>query len=1059
MEDLSKKYWQGIEQLTNDVEFVKNAHKEFPHELPANADLANGNNRRDFLKLFGFSIAAASLAACEAPVKKAIPYLNKPENLDPSIPNFYASTYFEGGDFCSILVKTREGRPIKIEGNNLSSITKGKTSARAQASILSLYDTTRYTAFMKDGKAGEMEAIDKEIISKLQGASNIRIVTSSIISPSTKAAINEFIAKFPATKVVVYDTAATNGILQANKASFGSEMIPSYDFSKANVVVSFGADFLATWLSPVEFARQYAQNKKLNKDKKEMVRHFQFEARLSITGANADYRVAVKPSQEGALVAALYRKLTGSGSVADKHINEILDKAVKELKANAGKSLVVSGSNDPAVQMIVNAINTELKNYGSTIDTTTPSYLYQGNSAVMNSFIDDVKGGGVDAVIFYNVNPVYDHPRGRELKGVLNKVNTRISTAQRPDETSSACNFVCPDNHYLESWGDAEAKKGHFSIMQPAITPLFKTRQVQESLLTWAGKSVNFYDYVRAYWRKNLFPAQNKYKTFDDFWNNSLHDGVFETKAQVKAVEPKKAEEKKVEAKQDEPVEVAVKMDVNAALSTVDKAYPADSKDMELSVYEKVAIGNGSQANNPWLQEMPDPISKACWGNYLNVSQADAKQLDVEQGDVVAVSAGGYSFEIPVLVQPGQAKGSFSVALGYGREVVGKVGKDADGQALGASVAPLAGKDFVGGVKISKTDKYVQIAQTQTHHTIMGRKIIQESTLKEYQKDMSAGRYHPHVINAEGQVKKPTDLTLWRGHKYPNHSWGLIIDLNSCIGCGACTIACQVENNVPVVGKKEVLIGREMHWIRIDRYYSSKGVESYKDLEVAAENPEVTFMPMMCQHCNNAPCETVCPVLATTHSSEGLNQMAYNRCIGTRYCANNCPYKVRRFNWFHYAEDTRFTDQNYTQTTDLGRMVLNPDVTVRSRGVMEKCTLCVQRIQVGKLEARKEKRKVKDGEIITACAQACPTDAIVFGDMNDVDSQISKMLGIKKEIEKGHHGHPDEVVYKITEPRAYHVLEEINVKPQVSYLTKIRNKDEAKNQDAKKGEASESKSH
>jgi MoCo/4Fe-4S cofactor protein with predicted Tat translocation signal len=1036
MEDINKRYWKGIEELSNDLEFVKIAEKEFPHDIPA--DLSNGNNRRDFLKLFGFSIAAASLAACETPVKKAIPYLNKPENLDPSIPNYYASTYFEGGDYCSVLVKTREGRPIKIEGNNLSAISKGKSSMRAQASVLSLYDTTRFKSAMKKDQEATWEEVDKAIKAKLAGANNIRIVASSIISPSTKSVLADFMKKYPSTKLVMYDSNSMSGIMQANKASFGSEMIPSYDFSKAEVIVSLGADFLGTWLSPTEFARQYAQNKKLSKDKKEMVRHYQFESRLSLTGANADYRGAVKPSQEQALVAILYKKLNGEAAKhKEEHIEKLLDKAAKELQAKAGKALVVSGSNDPAVQTVVNAINTKLGAYGGIIDTTTPIYTYQGNDAAMDNFIEDVKAGSVDAVIFYNTNPVYNHSKGKDLKTALSKVGLKVSMAETPDETSVLCDFVCPDNHYLESWGDAEPKKGHYSITQPTITPLFTTRQAQESFLVWTDSNVNYYDYLRGFWKKTLFPTQNKYKSFDDFWNNTLHDGIYETKNAVKVAEVKKEDQKPEEVK-DKPKPV-VAGGIETALASIAQNYK--ESDIELSVYQKMSLGNGSQANNPWLQEMPDPISKACWDNYLSISQAMAKSLDLVDGNVVSVSVGGASYELPVLVQPGQAKGSVAVAVGYGREVSGKVGKG-----IGVNVFALAGKEYHSGVKISKTDKNIEIAQTQTHHTIMGRAIIQESTLKEYKEKPNAGRVYPHVATPIG-IKKPYDITLWKGHKFPNHSWGLVVDLNSCIGCGACSIACQAENNVPVVGKKEVLMRREMHWIRIDRYYSSVGQgedASYKDLEIAAENPEVTFMPMMCQHCNNAPCETVCPVLATTHSTEGLNQMAYNRCIGTRYCANNCPFKVRRFNWFHYAEDTRFTDQNWSQTTDLGRMVLNPDVTVRSRGVMEKCTMCVQRIQAGKLEAKKEKRHVKDGDFTVACAQSCPTDAIVFGDMNDVGSLISKTLGIKKETKKGEHGHPDEVEFSINEPRAYHVLEEINVKPQVSYLTKIRNKDEGK---------------
>ncbi len=1037
MESNGKRYWRGIEELENDLEFVKNAEKEFS-DAPTITEDGSQPNRRDFLKLMGFSVAAVSVAACQAPVKKAIPYLQKPAELDPSIPNYYASTFFEDGDYASILVKTREGRPIKIEGNDLSAISGGKTSAKAQASLLSLYDTDRYKGFMKGKAEISMEKADEEIKSALESAGAIRIVTPTVISPSTKAVVKAFTEKYKGTKHITYDALSASGMLEANKESFGTAMIPSYDFSKADVIVSINCDFLGTWISPVEFSRQYAQNRKVGKERKEMSRFYALESRMSMTGANADYRTAIKPSQEGAVVASLYKKITGSDTFKDEKINKALDRIAKDLKSAQGKSLVVSGSNDVTVQTIINAINNELGSYGTTIDTNTPCYLRQGIDADMNAFIDDVKGGGVDAVIFFGTNPVYNHPRGKELKDALSKVKTRISFAMRPNETSELCEYICPNHHYLESWGDAEPKKGHLSLIQPTITPIFKTRQAQESLLIWAGAKVtNYYDFVRGNWNKAIFTA-GKGKSFDEFWANTLHDGIFvggavKVEAKVEAKAEGKEDEKPTEKEEKPRVAGAFKGDVEGALSDIAKEYKADTTaELEIQLYEKVAIGSGMHANNPWLQEMPDPITRTCWGNYVCISQVTAKKKEISQNDVVKVTVGSTSFELPVLIQPGQANDSISVAVGYGRTTAGKIGKG-----IGQNVAPLINKTGWATAKIEKTGKYEEIAQTQTHHTIMGRDIIQEASLKEYKEKATAGR-NLITIHTDKGPKRPTDITLWKGHTYPNHSWSLMVDLNTCTGCGACVVACQIENNVPVVGKKEVINRREMHWIRIDRYYSSdanftaeqhkKGKEdgSYGDMEIPSDNPDVTFMPLMCQHCNNAPCETVCPVLATTHSNEGLNQMAYNRCVGTRYCANNCPFKVRRFNWFHYAEDSRFTEVNPTQTNDLGRMVLNPDVTVRSRGVMEKCTMCVQRIQAGKLEAKKEKRRPKDGEIQTACSQVCPTNAIIFGDMLDENSQIGKLVA--EEHDK----------------RAYHLLEEINVKPQISYLTKIRNTDEAK---------------
>ncbi len=1056
----NKRYWRGIEEYTNDLEFVKNAEREFPEYIPSNEDEeSEGPNRRDFLKLMGFSVAAAALASCETPVKKAIPYLNKPVDVDPTIPNFYASTYFDEGEYASILVKTREGRPIKVEGNEFSPINSGKTSARVQASVLDLYDGTRYQGFVRLGataseKKSEREAeniaIDKEILAKLASARNIRLVTQSVISPTMQKAIDQFKAKYPSTQHVQYDVFSQEGILAANEKMFGKAMVPSYDFRRAQTIVSFGADFLGTWISPTEFAAQYARNRKVSTDKREMSRHYQFEANLSLSGANADYRIPVKASQERSLVAALYKKIVNKSKFADEALDAKLEMAAKDLLLSQGKSLVISNSNDENVQLIVNAINQRLDNYGKTIKTDRANRQYQGRSADMDQFVSDVVGGRVGAVIFCGVNPVYTHPRGGELKEGLSKVGLKVSLAQKPDETSVLCDFVCPDNHYLESWGDAEPRDNHLSLRQPAITSIFQTRQAGQSLLTWAGNNQAYYDFLRATWQQEYFDRQTMFRQFESFWEASVHNGVWDLQSSAPSPATQGANtDKETSSTVDlnengvvEEGEVAPQtpsFNVNTALSQVESTYKT-GEGTELSLYQKVATGSGSQANNPWIQEMPDPISKACWDNYLCVSQKMAADMGLRQGSIVTVKAGEVSFNAPILVQPGQAPGTVSIAIGYGREVCGKVG-----QGIGVNVYPVSGQEFSADVSIAKTGDKMRIAQTQTHQTVMNRKsVLQEVSLVDYKKDEYAGKPHFHVSGPEGEMPLSA-ANMWKGHIYPNHSWAITIDLNSCIGCGACTIACQAENNVPVVGKKEVLMRREMHWIRIDRYYSSDADENdMRGLEEASENPEVTFMPMMCQHCSNAPCETVCPVLATTHSTEGLNQMVYNRCIGTRYCANNCPYKVRRFNWFHYAEDTRFTDLNYTQTSDLGKMVLNPDVTVRSRGVMEKCTMCIQRIQAGKLEAKKEKRHVRDGEIQTACQQVCPTSALTFGDQNDLNSKVAKSLGLEKEIIPAHpeEGIKEKWKLNTTEPRAYYALEEINVKPQMAYLRKIRNVDE-----------------
>ena len=1043
-----KVYWKSLEQLTNNPEFVKNNQNEFPEFLPTKGE--SGPNRRDFLKLMGFGIAAATLASCEIPVRKAIPYAVKPVDVTPGVPNYYASTYSLNGDYCSIVVKCREGRPIKIEGNNLSPITNGGTSAQVQASVLNLYDAARLEGPMINGEKSDWATLDAEVKKGLAAANNIRIVSNTVLSPTTQKVIEDFTSRYGSTKHVMYDPRSYYGMMVANRRDFGLERIPSYYFNRADVIVSFEADFLGTWISPVEYNKQYSRTRKLYENEN-MSRHYQFESVMTVTGGNADYRVPIKPSQEGEVLEAIYTMLTGGSTDLVKKYKH-LDRCVNDLKNAKGQSLVVSGSNDPDIQSLVNAINNTLGNYGKTIDLNTPVNYRLGNDEEMTEFINDVARGAVDAVIFYNCNPVYNHPMGAQLAEALNKVKLKVSTSDRIDETAEEVTFIAPDSHYLESWNDANPKKGHYSFQQPAITKIFDTRQAQESFLVWSDAEVtDYFNYLQNNWKNGNLPKLEGGSDFQESWDRALMDGVL--------VEGKELEytpdnvyhgavsttrEPDVIDGSDIPGETSNYIgDVNEAITNIRRRYKIDDT-FELSLYQKVAIGDGTMANNPWLQEMPDPITRATWDNYLTVPQAWANEhgLVMFEGNTrkARVTVGDESFVIPVMVQPGQAKNTVGIALGYGRYKAGRAGN-----LIGVNANPLVQmvsklrQHYVPQVQVELLDEEYTIAQTQTQNTYMGREtVIQDATLAEYKQDHSAGRFKPKVSTWMDEDHKvdPGTLSLWKGHQYKNHHWGLIVDLNSCTGCGACTISCQAENNIPVVGKEEVINKRDMHWIRIDRYYSSeKDADSYEDLETAAENPQVTFQPMMCQHCNNAPCETVCPVVATTHSSEGLNQMTYNRCIGTRYCANNCPYKVRRFNWFKYHHNDNF-EANYSMNTALGKMVLNPDVTVRSRGVMEKCSMCVQRIQQGKLEAKKEGRRLKDQEVITACASACPTDALIFGDMNDPESLISRVLDIRNTEEA------DYIITKeIGEPRAYHVLDEIGTKPNVTYLTRIRNID------------------
>ncbi len=981
-----KKYWKSIEEF--DSKTLRMAEGEFSVDGIPKEEIESKSytSRRDFLKLLGFGVGYATLAAsCEMPVNKAIPYLNKPNNITPGIANYYASSFYDGHDYCSILVKTREGRPIKLEGNELSSFTKGGTTARVQASVLNLYDSARYTGAQKSNKAASWEIIDSEIsnqLGKIAGAGEkIVILSSTVISPSTKQIFADFTTKYPTTQVIYYDAISYSAMLDANLAMFGQRILPDYQFNNAELVVSFSADFLGNWISPIQYTKQYSSKRKLTKEKPEMLMHVQFESTMSLTGSNADYRIPINPSEEGALLLQLYNKIAAkAGKTALANIDTEIDVATlaDELWELKGKSLVISGSNDFNNQAVVNAINYILGNYGTTINFQKPLNLKQGDDEKMKMLVDEMNAGKVGALFLYHVNPAYDYPDTQKFIDGLAKVKLSVSFDEAKSETSKLCQYICPDSNYLESWNDEEPQYGIFSFTQPTIQKLFETRQAQESLLKWASLEVDYYAYIKKYWETKLFPTQNTYTRFTSFWEHSIHDGIYEIK-DLKPFETKAYSD-------------IILAEVSSAIAN------HKVEGIELQVYENIGIGNGQHANNPWLQELPDPISKVCWDNYLAISFAYAQENKLEIGDLVKIND---KFELPILIQPGQASKTVSVALGYGRTNAG-LAADLVGQNAFLLI-DNKGKNknhSISGITIKPVGSKHILALTQEHNSMEGRDIVRETTLLEYKANASAGN-EKHLENEEKSV------TLYSKPVFNGHHWGMAIDMNACTGCSACVIACQAENNVPVIGREEVINRRIMHWIRIDRYYSDK-----------MENPEVYHMPIMCQHCDNAPCENVCPVAATPHSDEGLNQMAYNRCIGTRYCMNNCPYRVRRFNWFQFTNNKKYS---FTDDIDLSRMVLNPDVVVRTRGVVEKCSLCVQRIQEKKLLAKDENRILMDGEIKTACLQSCSADAIVFGDLNDKESKITKAF---------------------ENERNYHLLEELHVLPSVGYLTKVRNKTE-----------------
>jgi len=992
--DSTKKYWKGLDERNSVAEFVEKNKHEFAEPLPIEdvlegAGLSTPTPRRDFLKTMGFGLGAVSLAACTvAPTKKSVPYLIQPEEVTAGLPNYYASSY-KGA---SILVKTREGRPIKVEGNPACTINNGSLDAQAQASVLDLYDTAKLKAPLLNGVEYAWEDVDafaKTGLNKSQATGKtIVIVTSTINSPSSKAIIAAFTAKYPTTKHVVYDAISYSGIINANNNSFGKAALPQYRFNKANVIVSFGADFLGTWISPLQFTKQYVSNRNSASLKsKKMSRHIQFETGLSITGTKADSRIAIKPSEEGIALLNLYAELSGQPTTAKLSNNTIAEKAIKlvakELSAAKGAALVVSGSNNVATQTIVNAINSLLGSYGSTIDLDNPSYQFTGNDDDFTVLVAQMKAGKVGAVLFMDANPAYNYSDVKGFKEALSKVPTKISFSDKNDETASLCNAVAPNHNYLEAWGDNNPIEGYYTIIQPTINPVYNTRQAEQSLLLWSDSAVkDYYTFVKANWEASVLPLVGKK------WTDMLQLGFVTLPEKSNSL-------------------ISFKGDVNAIANKVIADSKNTSAAVELHLYNSIAIGDGKQGNNPYLQELPDGVSKVTWDNYAALNPKYAQKLGIAEFDLVTIKADTYSIDLPVLFQPGQAHETVSVALGYGREKVGKVG---DG--VGKNAYPFLSTNKK--VTITKIEGFYELAQTQTHHSIEGRDIIRETSFANYLENPS------HGSGNHGEKHKTYDL--WKKFDQPGHNWVMAIDLNACTGCGACIVACNAENNVPVVGKDEVNRRREMHWIRIDRYYSyneeSKSITEEKEIEHIEgrmENISVVHQPMMCQHCEHAPCETVCPVLATVHSSEGLNHMAYNRCVGTRYCANNCPYKVRRFNWFNYWNDSRF--DNYLNN-EFTQLALNPDVTTRSRGVMEKCSMCIQRIQASKLEAKIGKRKLVDGDVKMACQQTCPANAIIFGDANDPESEISKAL---------------------TDERVYYVLEELNVQPGVGYMTKVTN--------------------
>ena len=1019
----NKTYWKNIAQLDPSDEAVKKLEQnEFVSKLPEDflSDEKtledSSTSRRDFLKYVGFSTAAATIAACEGPVIKSVPYVVQPEQIRPGVANYYATSIADGFDFGSILIKTREGRPIKVESNPDAPIL-GSANARVHASVLSLYDTLRLQGPLANGEDVSWDDfyLRSQAMLKALAATGKEIIllTPTLPSPTTQKIIADFTTAFQNVRSVVYDTISSDAALNAFEMHYGKRALADYDFSKAKAIVSIGADFLGDWQGG-GYDEGYAASRIPHSDHghAEMSQHFQFESNMSLSGANADHRVPCTPADQKNILAYIHDRLIGGseGSLSDE-LKPVADKAISALKDSGSKGVLVSGIEDTTAQVAVLAINAHLNSEAFQPDQ--PKLIRQGSKQEVVKAFDAIQAGTVGGLISVGVNPVFSSMNGKALGEAIEKLEFSLSFTSKMDETAAVSQFVAATPHYLESWGDYEFKSGHFALAQPTIRPLFDTQQFQDVLLRLAGKNSKYYDEIKAFWNETILGASS--------WSKTLHDGYFSLESSLEVSSPDFSE------------------------LNLDELRGASASGMSLVLYTKTGMGDGQQANNPWLQEFPDPITRVSWDNYLTISMSDAKALGLKNtntadgalnGSYASVTVGSQSLKVPIIIQPGQAPGTVGLSFGYGK----RMGLKDEMQTGVNAYALYQNFESVQEATVALVSGEHEFACVQLHNTLMGRgDIVKETTLEVFNsKDKAHWNPMPQVSknHIEFDVTSP-EVDMWTEFdRSIGHHFNLSIDLNSCTGCGACVIACSAENNVPVVGKREVRKSRDMHWLRIDRYYSSSttfegdnetkdaisgigdSLNTFGEMEKAAANPQVAFQPVMCQHCNHAPCETVCPVAATSHGRQGQNQMAYNRCVGTRYCANNCPYKVRRFNWFLYSKNDEF---DYHMNNDLGRMVLNPDVVVRSRGVMEKCSMCIQMTQKTILDAKLKGEEIKDGMFQTACSNACTSGAMVFGDLNDKESKVAAL-------------HQDD--------RMYHLLEHVGTKPNVMYQVKVRNTDE-----------------
>lgn len=1004
-------YWRSFQELYNDPEVLEAKHHEFKEGTTDDFDPKNLSSlsRRKFLALLGASAALAGAACSDYRDKgEIVPYNVKPEEITIGKPNFYASTCTVCPNACGILIRTREGRPIKVDGNPDHPINKGKICSKGQANIMNLYDPERLKTPLKNSGSEFEETnwknADNNIIAalSLSGNKEIAIITNTITSPTSNKVLEDFKKKFPTTKIYSYEQFNDAIKNSAWQKCYGSGAYPLLKWNEAKIILALDSDFLGVENNRVETARLFSEGRSV--DTKKFNRLYVVESNLSLTGINSDYRLRLRPDAQFEFVMSLISELKSKGvinvaldtstfslsSFATKYNlkKEVLSDLVSDLTANKSKAIIDAGNSLPEnVHIAVNILNAALDN-GSMFrkDAVKNNFIEPSTLSDFEKLVTGMNAGNVAAVIHIDCNPVYQLPPDLGYEKALQKVSTIITLAERESETTNNSHYVLPVNHNFESWGDAKVRSGIFSLIQPVIAPLNNTRQKEAILLTWiSGKSETFtetlyHDYLMNTWQSAIYPVVKSPLDFKRFWLGALHDGVILI---------------------DEPVNIAKDFS-NSVLGQLSLT-TVQPNGYTVVLRESYQVGDGRMANNGWLQELPHPISKITWDNYAALSENTCKSLNVKDNDLVELNVDGRKLVIPVIMQAGTADDVVCIETGYGRKNSGTVASDVGFnanviQSKNNFVTPWIFKD----VSITKTGSTYSLASSQEHHSFdipreqdlqIARKIIQEGTVIGYLKN-------PEFIRENNEERLPS---VYDPHPYPGVKWGMAIDLNKCIGCGDCVIACNVENNVPIVGKDQVLKSREMQWLRIDRYYSG-----------TAEDPSISVQPMLCQHCDQAPCENVCPVAATNHSPDGLNQMVYNRCVGTRYCSNNCPYKVRRFNFFNFRD--HFKD-SYQESPVLSLMQ-NPEVTVRSRGVMEKCTFCVQRIAEARAEATHDNRQLKGTDVTTACQDACSTNAIYFGDINDKKSEFYKYRNHKL---------------------GYYVLEDLNVMPNVTYIAKLRN--------------------